>query len=84
MIWIGKRYLQFIKVKRSLGHLEYPAQVKPLMEKLEISLTLELMRRVDEIVELLSFGSREEFLMAAVRRLVDHYLIISESIARTS
>lgn len=84
MIWIGKRYLQFIKVKRSLGRLEYPAQVKPLMEKLEISLTLELMRRVDEIVELLSFGSREEFLMAAVRRLVDHYLIISESIARTS
>jgi metal-responsive CopG/Arc/MetJ family transcriptional regulator len=54
------------------------------MEKLEISLTLELMRRVDEIVELLSFGSREEFLMAAVRRLVDHYLILSESIARTS
>jgi len=54
------------------------------MEKLEISLTPELIKRIDDVVELLDFHSREEFLSAAARRLMDHYSIISKSIPRTA
>lgn len=41
------------------------------MEKLEISLTPELMRRIDDVVELLGFGNREELVLAAVLRFID-------------
>jgi len=54
------------------------------MEKLEISLTPDLVKRIDYIVELLGLESREEFLMAATRRLLDHYSMISKSIPRTT
>jgi metal-responsive CopG/Arc/MetJ family transcriptional regulator len=54
------------------------------MEKLEISLTPDLMKRIDDVVELLGLESREEFLMAAIRRMMDHYSLISKSIPRAS
>ena len=41
------------------------------MEKLEISLDPELMKRIDEIVELLGYESREELAHCAIRRFVD-------------
>jgi len=41
------------------------------MEKLEISLTPNLMRRIDDVVELLDLNSREDLVLSAVRRFVD-------------
>ena len=43
------------------------------MEKLEISLTPELVERMDEVVELLDLGSREELVRCAIHRYVDRY-----------
>ena len=48
------------------------------MEKLEITLTPELLERIDEIVELLDLGSREELALSAIRRYVDRYFIIAK------
>jgi metal-responsive CopG/Arc/MetJ family transcriptional regulator len=48
-------------------------------ERLEITLSEELLKRVDEVVEVLGFGSREEFVLAAVRRLLDRYRFIVNS-----
>lgn len=45
--------------------------------KLEISLPVELVDRMDEILEVLGFQSREEFVTAAVRRLVDRYVSLA-------
>ena len=45
--------------------------------KLEISLPVELVDRMDEILEALGFQSREEFVTAAVRRLVDRYVSLA-------
>jgi metal-responsive CopG/Arc/MetJ family transcriptional regulator len=41
------------------------------MEKLEISLTPELMKRIDDVVELLDLHSREDLVLSAVLRFVD-------------
>ena len=46
-------------------------------EKLEIILPVELLERIDQFIDLLDFRSREDFILAAVRRLVDRYSIIS-------
>ena len=43
------------------------------MEKLEISLDAELMKRMDEVVELIGYNSREELVLGAVRRYVVEY-----------
>jgi len=43
------------------------------LEKLEISLTPKLMERIDEVVELLDFKSREELIRCAILRFVDKY-----------
>lgn len=42
--------------------------------KLEIALPVELVDRIDEVLEDLGFRSREEFVVAAVRRLIDRYM----------
>ena len=42
--------------------------------KLEISLTPELVERMDDLVELLDLGSREELVLCAIRRYVDSVL----------
>jgi len=53
------------------------------MEKLEVSLAPELVERMDEVVELLDLGSREELVRYAVRRYVDRYLMIAKRTVRT-
>ncbi len=63
--------LNLIKVKRSLKHPFKPG-VKSL-EKLEISLDQELVKKIDEIVELLGYNSREEMIQCIIRRFVDKH-----------
>jgi len=48
-----------------------------LIESVEISLPTNLCERLDEVLELLDFGSREEFAEAAVRRLLDRYTVLT-------
>lgn len=43
------------------------------MEKLEIPIDPELMKRIDEVVELLGYNSREELIQCAIRRYIDKY-----------
>jgi len=43
------------------------------LEKLEISLTPELMKKIDDITELLGYGSREELVICVIRRFLDKY-----------
>lgn len=38
-----------------------------------VVLSAEFLRQLDEVVELLGFGTREELIVAAVRRFVDKY-----------
>lgn len=45
------------------------------MEKLEISLTSEIVEKLDNVVELLDLDSREELIQCAIRRYVDKYFI---------
>lgn len=52
------------------------------METLEIHLTPELVERMDEVVELLDLGSREELVRCTIRRYVDQYLIASKRTVR--
>lgn len=49
------------------------------MEKLEISLNTELVKRMDEVVELLDFGSREELIRCTIRRYIDQYYTMPKS-----
>jgi len=53
-------------------------------EKLEITLTPELAERMDYVVELLDFVSRENLVLCAIRRYVDQYFIIAKSTARNT
>ena len=43
------------------------------MEKLEILIDPELMKRIDEVVELLDLNNREELIRCAIRRYTDKY-----------
>jgi len=45
------------------------------LEKLEIALDPELMKRIDEIVELLGYESREELIRYSIIRFLDKYSI---------
>jgi metal-responsive CopG/Arc/MetJ family transcriptional regulator len=40
---------------------------------LEVSLSPEVMKSLDEVVELLDFGSREELVLCVLRRFLDRY-----------
>ncbi len=55
-----------------LGHHEHSTSVKPL-EKLEISLTPDLLKRIDDVVELLGFKDRKELVTSAIQRFLDKY-----------
>jgi predicted transcriptional regulator len=46
-------------------------------DKLCLTLQPELAERLDEVAELLDFRSREGFAKAAIRRLLDRYVILS-------
>ncbi len=52
-----------------IRHHEQSTSVKPLV-KLEISLDPEFVKRIDELVELLGYKSREELAHFAIRRFV--------------
>jgi len=41
--------------------------------EMEVALPVELVDRIDEVLEVMDFRTREELVIAAVRRLVDHY-----------
>jgi len=53
-----------------------------LIEKVEISLPTNLCERLDKVLELLDFGSREEFAEASVRRLLDRYAVLTRWISK--
>lgn len=59
--------LSVVSDKSNIWHGEY------LMEKLEISLTPELIERIDDTVEFLGYNSREELVHHIIRRFVDKY-----------
>jgi metal-responsive CopG/Arc/MetJ family transcriptional regulator len=42
---------------------------------LEVSLSPEVMERMDEVVELLGYDSREELVFYIIRRFLDRYCI---------
>ena len=41
-----------------------------------VKIPSELLRQIDELVDRVDFGSREAFVEAAVRRLIDHYRVL--------
>ena len=43
------------------------------MSRLEMSFTPEVTERLDEAVELLGYGSREELVLCVLRRFLDRY-----------
>ncbi len=45
------------------------------MSRLEIALSPEITERIDEAVELLGYGSREELVLCVLRRFLDQYHI---------
>ena len=45
-------------------------------EKLQITLPPGLLEKIDYIAEIIGFDGREQFIKAASRRTVDHYLRI--------
>ena len=46
-----------------------------------VDLPAELVRRMGEVIEFLGFGSEEEFVKAAVRRLLDEYTVLIGGVA---
>jgi len=55
--------------------------VKDMSGKKEeyVMIPSELLKKVDELVRRLNFGSREAFVQAAIRRLIDYYTILQPS-----
>ena len=51
-----------------------------MVEKIEIALTDELLEKIDELLELMGFSSREEFVVAAVLRLLDRFKTLKRGI----
>jgi metal-responsive CopG/Arc/MetJ family transcriptional regulator len=41
-----------------------------------VTIPVDLLRKVDQLVEHLDFASREAFVEAALRRLIDHYTLM--------
>ena len=52
--------------------------------EMEVALPVELVDRIDEILEAMGFRTREELVIAAVRRLVDKYKSIALMEAKSS
>lgn len=48
------------------------------MEKIVVNLPSELAEKMDKIVELMDFSSREMLTEAAIRRLLDRYVILAD------
>ena len=52
--------------------------------EMEVALPVELVDRIDEILEAMGFRNREELVIAAVRRLVDKYKSMALMEAKSS
>jgi metal-responsive CopG/Arc/MetJ family transcriptional regulator len=50
------------------------------LSKLEIALSPEIAERIDEAVELLGYGSREELVLCVIRRFLDECYLPKSSI----
>ena len=76
---ISTPYIGFITVNSS-SRKDYQ-NVKELGQKAEgwVKIPPELLGKIDELVEKLDFRSREGFVEAAVRRLIDHYVILTKA-----
>lgn len=48
-------------------------------ERFEVSLPSELVESVCDVIEVLDFGSVGEFVEAAVRRLLDRYVVLTST-----
>jgi len=46
-----------------------------------VDLPTELVKRMSKVIECLGFGSEEEFVKAAVRRLLDEYMVLIGGVA---
>ena len=49
-------------------------------EKIEINLSIKLLERMDKLRELLGYKNRGAFMIAAVRRLLDQYTVLTSEI----
>jgi Arc/MetJ-type ribon-helix-helix transcriptional regulator len=56
--------------------------VTKLGRKLCVDLPAELVDMMREVIEVFGFGSEEEFIKAAVRRLLDKYMVLIEGAAQ--
>ncbi|MBA7670310.1 hypothetical protein ES703_78455 [subsurface metagenome] len=45
------------------------------MSRVELSLSPEITERLDKVVELLGYGSREDLVLYVIRRFLDRYYI---------
>lgn len=52
--------------------------------EMEVALPVELVDRIDEVLEAMGFRTREELVIAAVRRLVDKYRSMALMEAKSS
>lgn len=52
--------------------------------EMEVALPVELVDRIDEVLEAMGFRTREELVIAAVRRLVDKYTSMALMEAQSS
>ncbi len=53
-----------------------------MIRRVCVDLPNELVKRMGEVTEFLGFGSEEEFVEAAVRRLLDGYTVLIGVVAR--
>jgi len=65
--------LKIIKIKLASDTSNTQLRLNPL-SRLEMSLSPEIMK-IDEAVELLGYGSREELVLCVIRRFLDRYHI---------
>lgn len=62
-------------------HMESKEMQIPKMEqKIEITIPLNLLERIDKVKTLLGYRSLEEFMEAAVRRLLDQYTVLTSEL----
>ncbi len=52
--------------------------------EMEVALPVELVDRIDEVLEAMGFRTREELVIAAVRRLIDTYRSMALMEAKSS
>lgn len=69
----------FIKVKLASDLSNARLRLSPL-SRLEIALSPEITERIDEAVELLGYGSREELVLCVIRRFLDECYLPKSSI----